>query len=149
MSKFREGCPLALSHGVLVNYTKDVDANGKAFVTLFFLVDQLLQSVGYYISANDILERHKDTLPDDKPYNIKIKIPSESIELAKSLTLGETYWIEYATGIQSLGIDNKLVSYQGYYLVSCSATLPEHWKTLIRATTSATKVANSQQTTAA
>lgn len=144
MSKFREGCPLALSYGCLVNYTKDVDNAGKPFVTLYFLVNQLLQSIGIYISLDDVLAKHKDTLPDDKPYNIKIKVPSDSIDLAKSLTLGESYWIEYATGMQNISIDSQSVTYQGYYLVSCSRSIPDYWRDIVRSTSIKSSASQSQ-----
>ncbi len=134
MPKIREGLPLSLTYGTLVNFSQEVDDYGNPYVMIYVASSQLMPSIGMVLSHEQILSESKGKSAEKKPYNLKFKITQDRQELTVGLEPGENYWIEYASGQSGLKSEaGKYIDYQAMSLREISKTLPERWKELIKA----------------
>ena len=134
MPKIREGLPLSLTYGTLVNFAQEVDDQGNPYVMLYVTSSQLLPSIGMVVTNEQILGDSKSKAAENRPYNLKFKITKDRQELTVGLEIGENYWIEYASGQGGLKSDNgKYIDYQAMSLREISKQLPDRWKELIKA----------------
>jgi len=131
--KIREGLPLSIAYGNLINFVQEVDDNGNPYVMLYFTSSQYMPSVGIVLTHEQILAEHSKKKPEAKPYNLKFKVTNDKQELTIGLEIGECYWIEYASGQGGLkGNDGRHVDYQAMSVREISKHFPQRWRELVQ-----------------
>ena len=133
MAKIREGLPLSITFGTLVNYAAGVDDYGNEYVMLYFVAPQLMPSLNLVLSQEQILAEHANTKPENKPYNLKFKIPKSRQELTVGLEIGNDYFIEYAQGMSGLKSDKgNYVDYQAMSMQAVGKQIGDRWRQFIK-----------------